>query len=147
MWNKESIQALLDTNDRAVERALVAIYHRQTDSEKASDNTTNANGVGFSAYDAPLLSDIAKKCIYWRGLTNGQLRLVRPKVRRYWRQLAEIANAKLQAAQPAAVQSQAMPALHPDDVEMARMEREAENAAMSRELAREAHLVGAGDHL
>lgn len=94
MWNKESIHNLLDTNPRAVERALVAIYRRQTADEQAQHATRHSNGIGFSAFDAEFCTDVAQKLIsgYYNGLTPKQLAVSRNKMKRYWRQLVEVAE-------------------------------------------------------
>jgi hypothetical protein len=91
-WTKDSIQSLLATSDRAVERALVQIYHRQTLDEKKAGDTSEHNGVGFTGIDGEFLSDVAAKCIKYNGLTAGQLKAVRPKMMKYWKQLMEIAE-------------------------------------------------------
>ena len=38
-WSKDSIQALIDTNDRAVMKALLVLYSRQTAAEQATQAT------------------------------------------------------------------------------------------------------------
>lgn len=90
-WSKDHIQFLIATNDRAVERALIQIYHRQTRGEQDSKQTREHNSVGFTAFDGDFLSDVAEKCIKYNGLTAGQLAAVRPKMMKYWAQLLEIA--------------------------------------------------------
>lgn len=90
-WSKEHLQHLLATNDRAVERALIQIYNRQTRSEQVSMHTSEHNSVGFTAFDGEFLSNVAEKCIKFHGLTPGQLVAVRPKMMKYWKQLLEIA--------------------------------------------------------
>lgn len=94
MWNKESIHSLLDQNPRAVERALVAIWKRQTADEQANLTTKHANGVGFSAFDAEFCSDIAQRLVSGRvsQLSPKQLAVCRNKMKRYWRQLVELAD-------------------------------------------------------
>jgi hypothetical protein len=42
-WTEQQIVTLLDTNDRAVERAIVAIYERQTADEKQTEHTRHDN--------------------------------------------------------------------------------------------------------
>lgn len=150
MWKKENMQELLDTNDRAVERGLVAIYRLQTDGERASRTTTNSNNVGFSAFDAEFLSEIAEKCIRWRGLTPGQIRAVRPKVRRYWRQLCDIANAKQE--HPDIVESRAFSAAEAAAEAHAIEQEEADAAAQECGIAPRTRkpmhaMTAAGDHL
>lgn len=90
-WSKEAIQTMLATNDRAVCRALVAIYSRQTHQEQISGTTKEHNGVGFSAYDAEFLSSLAEQVKTRGTLSPRQLELARKKVKSYWRQLLEIA--------------------------------------------------------
>lgn len=90
-WTKEHIQQLIQTNDRAVERALIQIYHRQTADEQRAATTNRENSVGFSAFDAEFLTKIAQQCIARNGLTPGQVNMIRPKMMKYWRQLLEIA--------------------------------------------------------
>lgn len=55
-WTQEDVKALLATSDRAVKRALVVIWERQTEAEKASNETHENNGIGFNGVDAFILS-------------------------------------------------------------------------------------------
>jgi hypothetical protein len=101
MWTKERIQALLQTNDLAVERAVVALYDRQVADEKATSTTKHDNTVGFTAAHARTLSYYAriilggwkrpngKKVVH---LHPGKLEKARRFVMHYHRQLADIAN-------------------------------------------------------
>lgn len=57
---KESIRLLLMTNDRAVERALVVLFERQTKDEQAAATTTHLNFVGFNAADAVIGTRFAR---------------------------------------------------------------------------------------
>jgi hypothetical protein len=102
--DKESIQALLDRSDRAVIRGLKAIFALQTAEEQQGHHTNENNGVGFSKFDAPFLTDMVKAIDTWGGLTPKQMAVTRNKLRRYHRQLVEIANEgtikPVEAAQP-----------------------------------------------
>jgi len=91
-WDKESIQNLLDNSNKAVERALLVIYSRQTFAEQSCERTEERNTVGFSAFDAEFLTSCAKGLMRYGKLTETQIPLVHKKIRKYWRQLAEIAN-------------------------------------------------------
>jgi len=51
-YTKSDIVELLMTNDRAVGRALVVLYGRQTSTEKEAQCTILNNGVGFTGADA-----------------------------------------------------------------------------------------------
>lgn len=95
VWDKASIIDLLETNDAAVIRALKSIYARQTADEQRTNDTRHRNGIGFTGADAPILSDIAQRLPRYNDhLTPKQLRLVRAKLRKYWRQLLEEVEAK-----------------------------------------------------
>ena len=90
VWNKEAIQALLQRSDKAVVQALKTIYARQTATEQRAHQTTDANNRGFTAFDAEVLTDIAQKLPRYNDrLTMGQLKLVRRRIQKYWRQLLE----------------------------------------------------------
>ena len=68
-------------------RLLLILYRRQTLSEQRDGFSREQNGVGFSKFDAPLLTSIAE----WgqrRGfLTPQQVEVVRRRLRKYVRQL------------------------------------------------------------
>lgn len=90
IWDKESIQLLLATNDLAVDRAVVQIYRLQTPKEQANLCTTVDNGQGFTAFDAELLSGLAEDAIHYGSLTRKQRDCARPKIMKYWKQLLTI---------------------------------------------------------
>jgi hypothetical protein len=94
MWDKESIHALLNQNDRAVERAIVAIYRLQTPDEKSAETTVYKNDVGFSAFDAKFMTSLAQQILQGRDLSPRQMFHGRKTIKRYHRQLAELANAR-----------------------------------------------------
>jgi hypothetical protein len=52
MWSEERIVSLLQSNPRAVERAMVAIYQLQTRDERRAHSTSKLNGIGFSGAHA-----------------------------------------------------------------------------------------------
>jgi len=76
-WNKERIVSLLDTNDKAVARALVRLKQMQTADEVVSEDTKYRNGRGFRPCHARLGTSMAT--FYEK---NGYLS---PKQVRYWR--------------------------------------------------------------
>lgn len=77
MTTKSEIINLLQTNDKAVARALIALTARQTTDEQASENTRYRNGRGFRPCHAHMGTSMAK--FYQR---NGYLS---PKQIAYWR--------------------------------------------------------------
>lgn len=94
MHTRESISELLRTNDRAVERAMVAIYDRQTADEKSSSDTRHSNSIGFSGAHASKGSYYARWVLSGRRLTGAHLDKARRMSLRYVRQLLEIAEEK-----------------------------------------------------
>jgi len=61
MLTKEAIVKLLETDDKAVCRALVVLTRRQTDDEKASEQTRYHNGRGFRPCHAVMGTSMAKQ--------------------------------------------------------------------------------------
>jgi hypothetical protein len=107
MLNKDSIVKLLQTNSKAVARALVLLNKRQTSDEQASENTRYLNGRGFRPCHARMGSSMAKffertgyltpkQIGYWRARDrSGNMR-----IGIYWAQLLE--EAQLKAGTPVA---------------------------------------------
>jgi hypothetical protein len=86
-FNRQAIQGLLLTNDRALERAIFRVYQNQTANEQRTEQTTESNGVGFSGIDAEILTSFAKQLIRGRTLSPKQLIIARLKMPKYWKQL------------------------------------------------------------
>lgn len=89
------IRWLLTMNDMAVERAIVAIYNRQTSDEKLTDNTRHSNGIGFAYPDARLGSYYARWVISGKHLTGQHLLKARIMSMKYIKQLVDIATSTL----------------------------------------------------
>lgn len=91
-WTREAIETLIRTNDRAVERAMVAIWERQTADEKATETTRHHNGIGFSGWTARSGSYYAGRVrAGWR-LTGKRLDKARRIALHHAGQLTTIAN-------------------------------------------------------
>lgn len=85
--SKQGIIDLLKNNDRAIMRALVVLYERQTQDEQTEMETINRNGRGFRPCHAYMGSAhaqwflktnmmTAKQIAYWRKpMKNGQMRI------------------------------------------------------------------------
>lgn len=89
VWDKESIQNLLKTNDNAVIAALLRIYARQTESEKIDKATEDYNTIGFTGVDAEILSSFVEYYQKWGKLSPKQMAITRNKIKKYWRQLLD----------------------------------------------------------
>ncbi len=96
-WTKATLISLLERNDMAVCRAVVAIDNRQTMEEHATDNTIAHNGRGWGKFDAKFGSKMAELVRQWeRGesvyaapLSEKQVYAARRMVLKYTRQLLE----------------------------------------------------------
>ena len=130
MLTKDEIVKLLETNDKAIARALVVLFNNQTADEQRAETTKYNNGIGFKSCHGEIGTSMAKfylsrnylspkQVAYWRKRNkDGEMR-----ISCYWRQLAEAAEAKkaTQVVKPAA---QPVVQVHPDEIEMRRMEVE-----------------------
>lgn len=94
VWTKERIQSLLETNDRAIGRALLVLYRRQTYEEQKTYETRNDNGIGFASCDARAGTGMAlffsknnylttKQIAYWRK----KMKSGTSRIGKYWKQL------------------------------------------------------------
>ena len=104
MLDKVTIVKLLQTNDKAVARALVVLYEHQTASEQATEETRFQNGEGFRPCHARMGTSMAqfylkrnylspKQVAYWRQLDKTGT----PRIGIYWKQLALAAERKAAA--------------------------------------------------
>lgn len=89
---KDTIQQAIDSNDRAVLKALVMIFDQQTAAEQSTEQTHELNGVGFSAFDAEILTSFAKQYKRKGFLSPKQMEIARKKIRGYWKQLAKLSG-------------------------------------------------------
>jgi hypothetical protein len=90
-WTPDTIKALLDRSDKAVERAVVAIYERQTVDEQDAGETRHRNHRGFASCHAHLGSYYARWIESGRHLDGKHLEKARRMMRWYTGQLLEIA--------------------------------------------------------
>lgn len=102
-WTKERIGRLLRCNDRAVERAVCALYARQTHDERSSDVTRHTNSRGFTAAHASRGSYYARWVLGGRRLTGWHLLRAREIVLHYTAQLADEASSRDTADGPSRV--------------------------------------------
>lgn len=93
-WDKAGIRALLQKNDHAVEKAVVAIYRRQLADEKHIHETIHKNNVGFNHADARKGSYYAAWVLSGKHLTKHHLVNARLLIMKYSRQLVEVANSR-----------------------------------------------------
>jgi hypothetical protein len=89
-------QAMAEYVDKANQAQLLevlqVIYDRQTADEKQIERTHNRNSVGFSGFDAEILSSFARQAKSRGFLTEKQEPICRKKMRRYAAQLLDAAK-------------------------------------------------------
>lgn len=81
-WTIETVRELLNKSNFAVERAILALYARQEEDEKATESTSHSNGKGFGAFDAEFFSSLATQILASKNpngyrLSPGQLNACR----------------------------------------------------------------------
>jgi len=96
---REDLATALLTNQRLLERAIVAIYERQTQDEQRDRSTKHHNGRGFTPADAKRGTRLARWILggitkynrpYGQNLTGHHLELAREIMPKYARQLLRI---------------------------------------------------------
>lgn len=91
-WTRGEIDAILQRNDRAVERAMILLLKRQTHEERQTEQTLLDNGVGFCSWAAKPGTYYAKWILSGRSLTGKFVKKARKIALRHSRQITEEAN-------------------------------------------------------
>ena len=94
VWTRDEIEGMLRTNDRAVERAMVAIWERQTADEQATQAVHHHNGRGFAGWSARSGTYFAEWVRSGRHLTGKHLAKARKIALYHAGQLTDFANGK-----------------------------------------------------
>lgn len=93
---KQYLQNLVTTNYKALLKSIVLIHDLQTDEEKQNKESQIKNSVGFSRYDAEVLSKIAIKLKRCELITKNEMYVARAKMPKYWRQLMNISKNQIE---------------------------------------------------
>ena len=78
-----------------IERAVIAIFEKQTIDEQSAETTSHKNGIGFNGVDAFILSSFAKQLKKGRHLSTKQFAIAQKKMPKYAKQLVRIANKEI----------------------------------------------------
>lgn len=88
------VRQKLSTDAKWAIRALEIVFAGQTASEQTRDITTELNGVGFTAFDAEILSSFAKQVERWKAnkafpspLSEKQMALLFKRIPKYAEQV------------------------------------------------------------
>lgn len=95
VWTRDEIKARILADDRWVERAIVAIFNRQTSHEQVVASTMVHNGVGFAHCHARIGSYYARWIISGKTLSGHHVERGRKIALRYVGQLTKIANGEI----------------------------------------------------
>ncbi len=97
MVSFEQMKSLIVSKPEWCERAILAIYKKQTEDEQRLQETNRNNGVGFTGADARILSDLAQQILRGHHLSEKQLtKIAYRKIAKYAVQLAKIAGIKVE---------------------------------------------------
>jgi hypothetical protein len=88
---KEVVRTQLATNRRWQLKALQVIYSLQTTEEQKVKGTKVHNGVGFTAFDAQILTDLAEKSKF-SCLQNYHYGILAKRLPKYWRQIIQVSD-------------------------------------------------------
>ena len=94
--NRDTITLGLNSNPQWVERAMVCLYNRQTEAEKATGETVKHNGVGFSGAHSLMGTYYAKWVLAGNRLNGKHLEKARCIALKYTGQLLDEALKKTQ---------------------------------------------------
>lgn len=72
----------------------MVLYNRQTEYEKQNKTTKESNNIGFNAYDAKYMTELAKQLLKGKRIKNDDFWRARYRLRKYIQQLTDIANIK-----------------------------------------------------
>jgi len=93
-WTREEIEHMIDTNPRAVERAMVALLERQTADERQAPGARHHNRKGFSGHTARFGTYYARWVSSGRQLDGLHLEKARRIALHHVGQLTDFANGK-----------------------------------------------------
>ena len=90
----EEIKAKITTDQNWLERAILAIFARQTADEQRSEETKEDNGRGFTGPDAHMMSYWAKWIQSGKHLSGTHLSRAFVRIGKYAGQLKKVADEK-----------------------------------------------------
>lgn len=91
-WTRTEIEEMINAHDGAVERAMVAIWERQTGDEQTAQTTKHSNGRGFCGWAARSGTYYAEWVRSRRHLTGKHLVKARRIALHHAGQLTDFAN-------------------------------------------------------
>lgn len=93
---REYFESKINADQRWLERAILAIYERQTNDEQATEDSKYHNLRGFNGPDAKRMSYYAKWILGGKHLSRHHVDIARKRMKKYTGQLVVIAEEKVQ---------------------------------------------------
>lgn len=92
VWTQDEIRELVQSNDKVLYGAMRKMYECQTADEQMTGTANHRNGVGFNGVDAGIMTSFCEFLNKTGFLTYKQKEIARKKLKKYTRQLTELAN-------------------------------------------------------
>jgi hypothetical protein len=94
-WTKDEIKTKVQENQAWLERAILALFEKQTEEEKRAEQTKIVNFKGFNGPDARRMTYYAKWIKSGKHLSDRFLLDAQKRVLKYCSQLTKIANQQI----------------------------------------------------
>lgn len=88
----EFLKSKMKDDKKWAVRGLIRVYQLQTSDEQQGHTVTYANGVGFTAFDADILSSFAEQVGKGRSLSDKQVSILKRLMPKYAGQLLTVAD-------------------------------------------------------
>ena len=95
VWTEIEIKSKIASNNAWLERAILALFLKQTEDERSKDESRHENSVGFNKPDAPRMSYYARWIKSGKHLNGWHLEKARLVMLKYSKQLTKIANKEI----------------------------------------------------
>ena len=92
VWTQDEIRELVQSNDKVLYGAMRKMYECQTADEQMTGTANHRNGIGFNGVDAGIMTSFCEFLNKTGFLTYKQKVIARKKLKKYTRQLTELAN-------------------------------------------------------
>lgn len=89
---KDYIQKMVSTEPKWTVAAILALYERQTEDEKAEGSAKVYNRMGFNKFDAAFMTSLAEQLLADKFLSAKQLGAAQKVLKKYAGQLLRIAK-------------------------------------------------------
>jgi hypothetical protein len=89
---KAYVKEKLSTNDIWAQKALLLIMSRQLPEEQRTDRTVFVNNMGFTGFDAPMLTSFAKQLRDRKFLSPKQMTILKKTIAKYWQQVIDASD-------------------------------------------------------